>query len=66
MRTSVSTERIHTYVKEFEEMNKESILGYRMTAHGIVVEAAHGFSAKLSKVALNIVSWSNYIYVLYI
>ena len=63
MRNSVSTDRIHSYVKELEEMNEDSIPGYHMIVHGIVIEAAFGFSAELSNVALKIVSIYIYIYI---
>lgn len=57
MKSSVTTARIHDYVSELTELQKnKSISGFKFEPHGIVQEVARGFSAKLSKAALKKVS----------
>ena len=53
MKSNVTTARIHDYVSELIQLQKNSsVPGFKIELHGIVQEIAHGFSAKLSKVAL--------------
>ena len=57
MKSNVTTARIHDYVSELIQLQKNnSVPGFKIELHGIVQEVAHGFSAKLSKVALQKVS----------
>ena len=57
MKSNVTTARIHDYVSELIQLQKNNSLpGFKIELHGIVKEVAHGFSAKLSKVALQKVS----------
>ena len=53
MKSSVTTAKIHDYVSDLIQLQKNnSISGFDIELHGIVQEVAYGFSAKLSKVAL--------------
>ena len=57
MKASVTSEDLHAYVQQLEEEQKRNTTeGFTANIHGCVVEAAHGFSAKLSPAALEMVS----------
>ena len=63
MNANVSKERLHEYVTELVELEKsKSNPGFHIELHGMVQELAHGFSAKLSEVALKEVSIYIYVY----
>ena len=57
MKASVATEDIHAYIEYLEEEHKKGTTkGFTAEILGHAIEAAHGFSAKLSPVALKSVS----------
>ena len=49
IKSSVSIEEIHSFVQELTEIEEP---GFHISIRGIVQNAAHGFSAKMSKLAL--------------
>ena len=50
MKSSVSIEEIRSFVRELKDVKEQ---GFYIDIRGIVQEAARGFSAKMSKVALS-------------
>ena len=56
MKESVTVEELHSYIDELEVMHKAGDNGFIAEVHGRAVEAAHGFSVKLSRYALDLVS----------